>query len=321
MIYDDAAHTERRLPYLDVARSIAEVLLLRAQGETDSPERLVVPLPRGGTLLVMAAIGAGIGATKTVTVHPENRSHDLPTIQGELVAFDAATGARLGALDGAAVTRRRTAALSLLAAQTLTGTAREALIIGAGAQAAAHLEALREGLGVRHFYITARTLESAERLAAAANGDGVAAEAVPNAEAVAQKVSLIVTATTSEAPVVPAGVTDHTTILAVGAFRPDMAELPARLIARSNVVVDTLEGAQAEAGDLIQAQAAGVWSWDTAVELQDVLAGKSAGGHAGPTIFKSVGHSLFDLAAARVAFAEERRGHPTAPERRRSGPA
>ena len=150
----------------------------------------------------------------------------------------------------------------------MTGTAREALIIGAGAQAAAHLEALREGLGVRHFYITARTLESAERLAAAANGDGVAAEAVPNAEAVAQKVSLIVTATTSEAPVVPAGVTDHTTILAVGAFRPDMAELPARLIARSNVVVDTLEGAQAEAGDLIQAQAAGVWSWDTAVEFR-----------------------------------------------------
>ena len=73
---------------------------MRAQGETDSPERLVVSLPRGGTLLVMAAIGAGIGVTKTVTVHPENPSQGVPTIQGKLVAFDALTANDSASLTG-----------------------------------------------------------------------------------------------------------------------------------------------------------------------------------------------------------------------------
>ena len=305
----DASETEERLPYDAVAESIADVLRLRAAGTTVAPDRTIVPLDEGGTLLAMVAVGAGVGAIKTVTVHPANGAAGLPTIQGELVAFDTRTGRRLGTLDGAAVTRRRTAALSLLAARTLRpgggAATHAALIVGAGAQGTAHLEALREGLGIERFFVASRSRDSAERLAARARRHGASAHVVERPADALADVDVIVTATTSTVPVLPDEVPDRCLVLAVGAFRADMAELPPALLARSSVVVDTLEGARAEAGDLIQAVAAGAWSWELAVELQDVLAGTETARGDRPTIFKSVGHSLFDLAAARVAFANE----------------
>jgi len=88
----------------------------------------------------------------------------------------------------------------------------------------------------------------------------------------------------------------------VGAFKPDMAELSPTLIANGNVIVDTLEGAKCEAGDLIQAAAAGTFRWDEAQPLQAVV-GNAMPRLDGPVLFKSVGQSLWDLAAARLAFA------------------
>src|SRR5690606_23829180 len=61
--------------------------------------------------------------------------------------------------------------------------------------------------------------------------------------------------------------------------------------------------AKAEAGDLIAAATSETWSWRDAVELSDLLgAGARAERGPGHAVFKSVGHAMFDLAAARVAF-------------------
>ncbi len=90
-------------------------------------------------------------------------------------------------------------------------------------------------------------------------------------------------------------------VCAVGSFQPEVAELSADVIGGSRVVVDTLEAAETEAGDLIQASDAGLWSWADAAQLEDVLAAPVTAADR-PTAFKSVGHPLFDLAAAHVAF-------------------
>jgi ornithine cyclodeaminase/alanine dehydrogenase-like protein (mu-crystallin family) len=114
-----AEETAARLPYADLAESIREVVLERGSGVVHAPSRMSLPLAEGGVLLVMPASGEDIVMTKLVTVHPENARSDLPTIQGEVVVMEAATGRRLGILDGSVVTARRTAALSLLAAREL----------------------------------------------------------------------------------------------------------------------------------------------------------------------------------------------------------
>src|SRR5690606_13543641 len=92
----------------------------------------------------------------------------LPTITGEVIVIDANAGRRLGVLHGGTVTVRRTAALSLLAIRTLRGHTALAsgdshgsrastsaamsegtlLVLGAGAQARGHAEALAGQPGV-----------------------------------------------------------------------------------------------------------------------------------------------------------------------------
>ncbi len=299
----DAEETAARLPYPALADSIRDVALARSSGNVQAPPRLVLPLPEkpGAVLLVMPASDGDVAITKLVTVHPENAGLGLPTIQGEVVVMETSTGTRLGILDGATVTARRTAALSLLAARELAHRPEDPLlVVGAGAQGRSHLEAFREGLGVSKVFVLSQTLKSAETLAAHAESLGMEAAAVTDPQEALGEVSLVVTATTSREPVLPDAIAEGTFVAAVGSFRPEAAELPPGLISGSTVVVDTVEGAEEEAGDLIKAEKAGAFRWADATALEEVLRGRSR--PAGTVVFKSVGHSLWDLAAARTAF-------------------
>jgi 1-piperideine-2-carboxylate/1-pyrroline-2-carboxylate reductase [NAD(P)H] len=290
-----------RLPYADLAESIREVALERGSGEVQAPSRTMLPLPGGGILLVMPASGGDIAITKLVTVHPENARSGLPTIQGEVVVMEAATGRRLGVLDGSVVTARRTAALSLLAARELAPRPNgPLLIVGAGTQGRAHLEAFHEGLGTSRTFINSRTEERAEVLAEHAEGLGMEARVVGDPAEALDEASLVVTATTSREPVLPESVPEDAFVAAVGSFEPGAAELPAGLVGRVAVVVDTLEGAREEAGDLIRAEKAGAFDWSDATALEDVL--RTSERPEGTVVFKSVGHALWDLAAARTVF-------------------
>jgi 1-piperideine-2-carboxylate/1-pyrroline-2-carboxylate reductase [NAD(P)H] len=296
-----AEETAARLPYVDLAESIREMALRLTSGEVRAPARMSLSLTEGGVLLAMPASDADIAITKLVTVHPQNPGRDLPTIQGEVVVMEAATGRRLGILDGSVVTARRTAALSLLAARELAPHPDgPLLIVGAGTQGRAHLEALHEGLGVSRVFITSRTTERAESLGEHAEELGMEVRMVDGPEEAINEVSLVVTATTSKEPVLPEEVPEGIFVAAVGSFEPEAAELPAGLVSRSTVVVDTLEGTREESGDLIQAQRVGAFSWNNATPLEEALRAAERPGDT--TLFKSVGHALWDLAAARTAF-------------------
>ena len=297
-----AGETAARLPYTALADAIREVVLARSSGGVQAPPRLALPLPEGGVLLVMPASDAEIAITKLVTVHPANAGRGLPTIQGEVVVMEAGTGTRLGLLDGATVTARRTAALSLLAARELAPRPGDPLlVVGAGAQGRSHLEAFVEGLGVSKVFVASRTREKAEDLARRAQGLGVEAVVVGSPEEVLSEVGLIVTATTSREPVLPDGVREGTFVAAVGSFEPEAAELGPGLISGSLVVVDTIEGAREEAGDLIQAEKVGAFGWKDATALEDAL--RDYQSPTGTVVFKSVGNALWDLGAARTAFS------------------
>ena len=128
------------------------------------------------------------------------------------------------------------------------------------------------------------------------------ASVVAGAKEALAEAALIVTATTSAEPVLPAEIPEDAFVAAVGSFRPNMVELPEALIRASTVVADDLEGAREEAGDLIQAERRGALSWDEVVPLEAAL---DAGHPEGPVVFESVGHALWDLAAARLAFADQ----------------
>jgi ornithine cyclodeaminase len=294
-----AEETAALLPYPALAQALLEVLAAKRTGRAIAPPRLHLSLPGGGILLLMPAADDEFAITKLVTVSPQNAVQGLPTVQADLLLFESTTGRRLLLLDGTAVTARRTAALSLLAAQTLApNPAGPLLIIGAGVQGRAHLDAFTQGLGIRQVYVASRDPAHAADLAAYGRSTGVAAEPVARPEEVLGLVSLIVTATTSAKPVLSPGVRADSFIAAVGAFQPDRAELPPELVRKAQLFVDTLEGAKTEAGDLIQADV----DWSNVIPLEEAVYLPRPSADAGPVIFKSVGHALWDLAAARLAW-------------------
>ena len=267
-----------------------------------------VPLRHGhrlsahDTLLLMPAWNARVVVVKLVTVLPSATS----TVQATVLVVDRQTGDPLAVLDGEALTLRRTAATSALAAQRLARSdAKTLLVVGGGRLAAwmarAHA-ALRPGL--RRIVVWGRRAEAAHALARDLAAEGLPAEAADDLEAAARSAAIVCCATTSTEPLVHgAWLAPGTHLDLVGGFRRDMREVDDEAVRRSRVVVDTYVGALAEAGDLTQPLERGAIAREHIVaELAELLRGECVGRRSDDeiTLFKSVGTALEDLAAAQM---------------------
>jgi len=285
------------LPYPELAQAVADLL---ADPSVVVPPRLVQALPGGGSLLVMAGHDSRVAMTKLITFIPDNAARGLPTIQGDVWVCDALTGQRLALLDGPTVTARRTAAVSLLAAQRLASQPRgRLLVVGAGVQGRAHLEAFAAGLGTSEVWVASRSRASAEALVLHAHSLGLAASVVADANLALEHCPLVVTCTPAHEVVLWAQPGPCHFVAAVGAFSPRMAEVHpdvCRHVAQcGQIVVDTADAAH-EAGDLLQA-GLDVPGFPT---LSDVVNRRVDLRPNGPVLFKSCGWAGWDLAAARL---------------------
>jgi 1-piperideine-2-carboxylate/1-pyrroline-2-carboxylate reductase [NAD(P)H] len=264
------------------------------------PPRLVQPLFSGGSLFVMPASDKLLAITKLITFVADNPARHLPAIQGDVLVFDAVNGKRLCMLDGPTVTARRTAAVSLLAAQLLAPKPiGKMLIVGAGVQGRSHLEAFAQGLGVKDVMVASRSRASAQALVQHAINLGLHAQVVDNADKAMAECSLVVTATSAQHIAMRARPRDDAFVCAVGAFSPRMLEwapeVCLHMAQHGRILVDTRD-ADREAGDLLQA------GLDVSqfASLQDVVQQPHEfTNKTGPVFFKSCGWAGWDLAAAR----------------------
>ena len=81
------------------------------------------------TMLLMPAWNPRYAGVKVAAVFPTNRGTDVPTINGNYLLLDGATGVPLALLDGGALTVRRTAGASLLAASLLARPESSRLVV------------------------------------------------------------------------------------------------------------------------------------------------------------------------------------------------
>jgi ornithine cyclodeaminase/alanine dehydrogenase-like protein (mu-crystallin family) len=258
----------------------------------------------GDEMLLMPASGPEGAGAKIVTIARANPARGLPLIQGAYVLFSQVGFSPELVIDAAGLTRLRTAAVSALATRHLARQdSRHLVVIGAGAQGEAHVEAMRAVLPIETTTIVASSPSSArahDLVARLRASDIEAALGVPDAVAGAD---VVCTCTTSTAPVFDGNalaVGAH--VNAIGAYRPDMCELDGDLLARSMIVVETRAAALAEAGDILRAMASGhLPSQDFAAELTDVVAGRvRRQSDEQITVFKSVGLAVEDLILARA---------------------
>ncbi|OGB33640.1 MAG: hypothetical protein A3F78_02065 [Burkholderiales bacterium RIFCSPLOWO2_12_FULL_61_40] len=297
----DAADTQQLLPYGPLVRALDAMLDQLRAGKARAPVRTSIPLSNDGVLLLMPATDGAFASLKTATVHMGNASKGLPSIHGAVLLMNAGTGQHLAVFDGPTLTAKRTAAVSLLGAIKLKGQPKgQLLIVGAGVQAAAHARAFWSEGKLEKLYMSALKSEAATRLVEQLNEEGIPVQWVSNPAEVIADVQTIITATTSKTPVFSDAVQPNALIIGVGAFQPDMVEIPNTLVQRSRLFADTHAGAKEEAGDYLQA---GV-NWDEVTPLEGIQAMPHPDGR--PMVFKSVGHSLWDLAAAELAYTNQR---------------
>lgn len=296
----DAAAVHAALPWEPLARALEATFVAGAE----VPLRHVHSLSATDALLLMPAWNARLVVTKLVTVMPAAPQ----TVQATVLVLDRASGRPLASMDGEALTLRRTAAMSALAARHLArADAETLLLVGsgrlAGWMARAH-RALRPSL--REVLVWGRRAEAAQALASQLAAEGLPARAALDLEASVRRADIVCCATTATQPIVRgAWLRPGTHLDLVGAFRPDMREVDDDAVRMSRVVVDTRAGALSGAGDLLQPIAAGLIDpGHVQAELAELLRdGRGARSSADEvTLFKSVGTALADLAAAQAVL-------------------
>lgn len=260
-----------------------------------------------GTLLLMPAwqVNQSIGV-KIVTVFPDNGAKDLPAVQGVYLLMDGKTGIPQALLDGNALTKRRTAAASALAASYLARPDSERLlVVGTGALAPELIEAHTTMLPIKQVLVWGRDLAKAKKVASRFHRPKFRIEATSDLEGAVRGAHLISCATLAKEPLIKGEWLQPGAHLdLVGGFTPEMREADDDCIRRARVFVDTREGACKEAGDIVQPLKAGILTEDDiAGDLYDLARGQRAGRrfYDQITLFKSVGTALEDLCAAQLA--------------------
>lgn len=303
-------------------------VLFRAGCEMPQRHHHTVVAPNGpgsadATLLLMPAWtpqaangGSGRIGIKVVTVFPDNGRQSLPSIFGQYLLLDGATGAPLALLDGTMLTKRRTACASGLASRYLSRPdAASLLMVGTGALAPHLVRVHAKVRPITRVAVWGRDVDKARHLAQelagslpAAVGRSITVQVVADRKSAVADADIVSCATLSKTPLVEgdwlrAG--QHLDL--VGAYTPQMRESDDAAVRRAKLYVDTRAGALTEAGDVVQPLAAGLIEPDHVVADLFELSrrrkpGRASGDRDAVTLFKSVGAALEDLAAAELAF-------------------
>ena len=285
-----------------------------SRGEADVPVRLALDVPQSdGIVLIMPGYlpaSGGLG-TKIATVFPHNPEQGLPTIYALYVLNDARTGAPIALMEAAFLTALRTGAASGVATRLLARPqARVAAIIGAGAQGRTQLEGVCAVRDIATAWVFDKDRAAAERFAAELSSGGGRmpsdVRVASSAREAVREADVICTATTSRYPVfADADLKPGVHINGIGAYKPDMQEVPEETVKRARVLVDSVAAVLAEAGDLLIPLRRGVISeGHFGTEIGQVAAGRQPG-RLDPeqiTFFKSVGNAVQDVSVAQLVF-------------------
>ncbi|MCI0553417.1 MAG: hypothetical protein L0287_20920 [Anaerolineae bacterium] len=319
MLILNADEVRQALPMKQVIAAMKDAYASLSDGTAVVPlrTRLQIPSHNALSLFMPAYMKSDSGealAIKVVSLYPQNPSRGLAYIQAAVLVLESDTGRAIALLEGSTLTAIRTgagsgAAIDLLARKD----SKVAAIFGAGAQGRTQLEAACNARNIETVFIFNLTIEKAKAFAE----DMAGRNSIPKDIRVAQtpreaieNADIICTATTSSKPVFEdKDVKPGTHISAIGAYTPEMQELPVETVSRARIVVDSYATVMEEAGDIVQAiQAGAIKESDIHAEIGEIVLGKKSGRQSEDeiTFFKSVGNAVQDAAAAQLALQNAR---------------
>ncbi len=266
----------------------------------DAFQRSAVDTERGQFLL-MPSEASGYAGCKVLTVAPGNPSRGLERIQGLFVLFDGDTLEPLSIIDGAALTSLRTPAVTAALVDLVTpANASTLTVFGTGPQARHHVDAIRRIRPIDAVRVVGRTPQSSRHAAALWSCPELTVR--PSNAEDALDADIVVCATTSSEALFDRELDSRTTVAAVGSHEPEKRELPAGLLAKSHVIVETRTVATTEAGDVVRAIDEGLLSADELITFHDVASGMVRPTTDRPRVIKTCGMGWQDLVIAAAAI-------------------
>ncbi|MFJ5954494.1 ornithine cyclodeaminase family protein [Paenarthrobacter sp. NPDC092416] len=282
-----------------------------ARGTALQPGPLSLHLPSSeARYLLMAGLAEtqNLAAVKLLSDIPANQLKGLPTQRSSILLADRHTGETLALLDGRVPTRIRTAAASAVASKYLARPDSSTLgLVGAGALAIAHLEAMLHVIPLRTVVVWSRSSSTLAAFEAKTAHHPIELVKASSVQEAVEAADVLCTLTPSVEPLVRGEwFRPGLHVNAVGARpRPTHREIDAAGMSGSRVFVDSLQTAVEKSGDLMMAVGEGAMSMDDVQgELGRIISGEITGRTSDQdvTLFNSVGIGMLDLAIGRLLY-------------------
>ena len=298
------------LPMIECIEALDRAFAHAGAGQVDNKARSRIRMP-GGFFHFMAAADGGQG----VFGYKAYPSFAGPGGSKMMVMlYDYQSGELLTCMEAGRLGQIRTGAASGLATRYMAREAAKSVaVIGSGFQARTQLEAVCAVRPIKEARVFSRRQERREDFAKRSSERlGVEVRSVESAQECVEGADIVITITSAREPVaLGEWLKDGAHINAAGGNHWLRREIDEAAVLRSElIVVDDLEQARIECGDLLWLEARGTFRWDMAHELRDVVAGRVPGRLSadGVTLFESMGVALEDIAAAELVYrkAKER---------------
>ncbi len=273
-------------------------------GQVDNKARSRIRMP-GGFFHFMAAAdgGQGVFGYKAYPSFPGPGGAKMM-----VMLYDYESGQLLSCMEAGRLGQIRTGAASGLATRYMArDDAATVAVIGSGFQARTQLEAVCAVRDIKQARVFSRRQERREDFAKRSGERlGVDVQAVDSAQECVEGADIVIAITSAREPVVLGEwLAEGAHVNAAGGNHWQRREIDEATVLRSElIVVDDLEQAKVECGDLMWLEARGSFRWGMAHELSDVVAGRVPGrvSQEGVTLFESMGIALEDIAAAELVY-------------------
>lgn len=299
---------EELLPMPLCIEVVAQAMRALSSQQVLAPLRTVLPLAGSNAMGVMpgAMLEHGCFGVKVLALYPGNGALGLPSHAGVMVLFDAASGSPLAVLESNSLTALRTAAASAVATRALARPdSRVLALLGTGHQALWHVKALRAVLPIKRLQLWSRSAEGVARFVEHL-GDlpGVQVVVAESARDALSGADVVCTVSSSREPILHGewlAPGQHVNL--VGASVASAREADTEVVRRSRFFVDARASAAVQAGEWLHALKEGVVDQShLRGEIGEVLLGSVPGRESAAdlTVYKSLGHTAQDLAAANA---------------------
>lgn len=306
----DREEVARRLTYEVCIPLVRQAMIAFSKGETRQLLRSIIPLADGHMFGIMpGALGErGVFGAKLISIFPDNFAKGIQSHQGVVVLFDGESGAPVCVAHAGEITAIRTAAASAVATDALARpNASRLAILGYGEQAATHIRAISRVRRLSRVTVWGR---DAGRAAAFAETMGaelrIAVAPAMDAEAAVAEADIVCTVTNAKEPILLGRwLAPGTHLNLVGSSIAGPVEVDDDVVTVSRFIADSREGVLAQGAEFLRAKQAGLVGDEHVVgEIGQVLAGDLEGrqSHDQITVYKSLGHVVQDLAAAKALY-------------------